>query len=414
MDNLSNVGGNHSGAFTSASVAQSVSGVYRYWRISYQEVPQSGYTSSLLTVNLLQMYVGLTPVIPGLDGVCDYCGSPDPLTISGYYTRYAEHGAAGSVPHENCPVTLWYKMCASPMAIPCAHNPTNFESYPGSQICTDGTIGMAQTTTDCDGFYTFSLSGSVTAFLVALGSFIENPAYTGCDEAFVPILPGGRAATQWILDELSTVAFGCAADTSWKVTEPDGTVLSGSNPPGGGVSTAAWIFAEDDPGAGPCVGTAASTSTCYACSYSGFGIVGQQNTPLYNMSLSQYVAYPITGSWTVDLWSPSPLTPICYYMKDGKYFTVTGVGIVVSDSCGNTDMTYGGSNQWQLTGITARAAASVFRTGRREPVPLRFTRRFLGRTAFITLWLKDPSIRCIRARFRSIPTRSLSPWRDCA
>jgi hypothetical protein len=30
-------------------------------------------------------------------------------------------------------------------------------------------------------------------------------------------------------------------------------------------------------------------------------------------------------------------------MMLGKYYTVVGVGLVISDSCGNTDMTYGGS-----------------------------------------------------------------------
>ncbi len=337
-----NTGGNHAGVFSSAPVALSVFGIYRYWRLSYQEVPQSGYTTSLITANLLQMYVGLTPVIPITGGACDYCGSSGSLTISGYYTRNAEHGAAGAIPHENCPMTLWYKMCASPMAAPCAHNPANFDSFPGSQICIDGTIGMAQTTTDCTGFYTFSLTGVITGFLVGPGSYIENPAYTGCDEAFVPI-PAGGAAQQWVLDGPSSVAFGCAADTSWKVTEPGGAIATGSNPPGGELSSAAWIFAEEDLGAGPCVGTAPSTSTCYACSYSGTGIVGRQNTPLFDTSLGKYVANPITGSWTADLWSPSPLSPIHYYTKDGKFYTVSGVGVVVSDSCGNTDSTYGGS-----------------------------------------------------------------------
>jgi hypothetical protein len=272
----------------------------------------------------------------------DYCAGTGTLTISGCYTRYAEHGVSGAVPHENCPITLWYKTCVSPMAAPCAHNPANFESLPGSHICIDGALAMAQTTTDCSGHYTFSLSGCIIGFLVGPGSFVANPAYTGCSEAFVPTPPGGFAL-QWILDPAWAAAFACNADTHWKMTDGSGGVTTGSNPPGGNLTTAAWIAAEDDPGSGPCVGTYGSSSTCFTCDNSGPGVTGIQNTPMWDISAGQYTANPITGNWTVDMWGADVDVSICYYIKDGKYYTVAGVGIIVSDSCGNTDMTYGGS-----------------------------------------------------------------------
>ncbi len=270
----------------------------------------------------------------------EYCGSAGVFTLSGQYRR----GNASAIPHENVPLTLFIKVCNGPQRRPCAHTGTVTGVGTVGEYCSDGVIQTVPVTTDCSGNYSVTVSGSILAAALAVGSWIPNPAFSCA--APPPTEGGGTSWLPYILDPATASRYGCPKDIGGT-----GTALSlaiGDLYPDetGGITDGSQV--------GGACGYVAVSEPCMPCKYTTGSFFVTRPTPVN-------VIYPgdgtviqqpqsLNGSYTLNFWENFYRAGIvAYYTNDGANYMVGGVNVHLTDSCGVTETVtsegYGGIAQ---------------------------------------------------------------------
>jgi hypothetical protein len=321
------IGSDHLGSFTEETISYTFPSTVtdQFVRVSIQEVPQPAASSLVTLFSMMLVDSMINPITVG----SGYCGGNGTLTLTGTLT-YGTHLIPGHG-RENFPLTLFVKMCCLPTLQPCAHIPVP----PGTvdpSYCHDGQIQALHGSTDCNGNYSFTVSGCILQFGLALGTWIPNP-----DLDCAALAPGlGNITSQnWLafipdtqtqkwIDScgglLTIDGFATGAALTIGSLEPSATgSLSERCPSGESVYTCGFA----DP-----FGFCFSCITCIGCVYVSHYSSG-------SFVDGQLVMNGISGSYDLNMWNGSGPRIFCFFIKDGQYYEVIGIYTTLTDTCGH-------------------------------------------------------------------------------
>lgn len=255
-----------------------------------------------------------------------YCGSGGTFTLSGQFRR----GQFLTIPHENCPLTLFVKRCTPPHKAPCAH----LSGTGGGQYCSDGTIETVALTTDCTGAYTVTVTGCVLAVGLAIGPWVPNPDFS-CSAPPPWIDPFSTGWLAYIRDPATADQYDCARDIGGSGTALSSSIGDLYPDESGGVTDGSSVnggcgYVSPAPGCLPCIYTTGAVfvtrPTPVTVTYPGDGTVQLQPESL-------------NGSYTLELWDNRYSAGlVAYYTLDGRNYQVGGAQIHLTDSCGRTEV----------------------------------------------------------------------------
>lgn len=325
-----NVGSDHLGVYDEEQITYNFAATQTdvYLRLSYKENPQPAATTR---IGILGLTIGNSTTNP-IPAGASYCSNTGTVTLTGNI-KYGTHVLPG-VNRENMPLTLFVKYCCNPKTKPCAHPVPSHATPPGSVYCADGYITPQYGTTDCSGNFSFTVQGSILGVQLNMGTWVANPAFTCSaptsgavnytdDASFIP-----DAQTQtWMND-------GCSFGTGFEVI-PTGSLL---HDVGGNFSDEVSNTNND---VYICPGTVA-IPYCRACT-DKFGqpfwsaIAGGITFPNAPNPVP-VVANTLSGSVSLQVyWGCGGATTVSYYVKDGKYYIVSGIYVTLTDGCGKSN-----------------------------------------------------------------------------
>jgi hypothetical protein len=326
----------------------------RYWRLSVLDAPGG---STIGAAGVKQVTLSDTAAVT-VRPAGSYCTNGS-FSLSGHWRRYG-----GVCAHKRAWLTMFYKTCHGPQRMANAHQ------YPGT-YCSDGDLHFVSVQTDCNGAWSFAVSGSVLAAGLTYGKWIANPDYDP-----IVSLEGMtyeqevRVSSQFLPDPTTVAQYFCmgwSGAGTW--TYPagysgsfpaGGTVTIDTYSQGGGISDAALV--------GPAYQTGCGDSQTS-------GVVPQQQSPslvqvwqpTYHLSYNK--SNPLAGAFTVDFNDESSSVAsslVTWITKNGKWYQLANASYDLVDSCGTTESTgydafYGASTfshvDWpNLTSITLTSA----------------------------------------------------------
>jgi hypothetical protein len=320
----------------------------RYWRFSFKNTDASVCGSSRAAVYEVWVYDNSNVTIPEpstgpRDGCAGYCSATGAFNLSGVWKR-----SNGSF-YENRTLTLVIKVCEEPNI---KAGPRNTTYNPPLSYCSDGHLSCIQTTTDCNGAYSFAAQANILGAAVLLGGYSLNAAFDRsvtdlcdvrshriiadagvlypCCPAGIPALSGSSVgggsplggAGQGLNDASPQPADTCQADLCSYNCEPlaiPSETLPTTLSVDCGLQLSAAVWASFPLGYTPVA------------------------NPLHPGTFCQ-VANVLNGTYTLNITDGGQAYVRAYIIKDGSVWYVNGVNMTVTDGCAKTEtVTTGGT-----------------------------------------------------------------------
>lgn len=261
-------------------------------------------------------------------GCAGYCSATGSFTLSGTIKKPT------TIPYEQVTLTLIYKVCDAPNLKAYGPNDYSFSGF----YCSDGHLVATQTTTDCNGNYSFTVSGSILGAALLWGGWTKQSG--GC-----------RAGATFTLDD--PTHYGCSVPT-WSGV---GSALPTVGSMGRADLNDSSDWTQGGLGFDLCGGYSSTAYLCEALPASAYVIWGSApkgytSSPNgSNPGAFCQVANNLSGSYGLNITGGSTAHLRAIIQKNGRYWFANNVNITVTDSCGKTEThTTGGTIDTYLCG----------------------------------------------------------------